>query len=700
MVEIHYDSNLVIASIFIAFLASYLAISVEQLLFQKFYKNYRKMIITISGMILGFAVWSMHLVGTLAGHLPQDFYFDPALTFLSYLIAAIASIFSIRLTTRPTLPLARLLTGAILMGLGMSGMHYVGMMGLIIPGYHLHYDLFLVVVSVLTAIAGAALAFWLTFKYKIAQSNHHVALKMMVTLIMAMSIVAMHYLGMGAAYYHPEMAEVVSVLSPYQLSKGLLLFTIIVIASLIVLMALAVASLELRLEQRDFQLSEVSKELATQALQDNLTKLPNRLFLLDYAQMLFQQHQACAQKIAWLYIDLDRFKSINDAFGHSAGDQLLVQIANRIQRHLTAQQKLLRIGGDEFLLVVEQTDADGASVLAERVLQHLQDGFLIAGKEIKISASIGIAIYPEHGTQLQDLLMHADAAMLMSKEQGRNTHSVFHSTLEQQESHSQSKLMNDLYKAVEEEQFVLFYQPKFTTDYRICGVEALIRWKHPTLGLLTPNLFIQGAEKTGLIIRMGYWALEQACKQIQQWQRLGKPFYPIAVNLSAIQFEHKHLFTTLEKLLKQYQVQPQHLVIEITESTAMHHIELSIRSFERLRQMGLRIAIDDFGTGHSSFMYLKRLPVDELKIDRGFINELKPGSKDEMILESIIHLALKLGLTVTAEGVETPLQADILTRLGCKQLQGFLLGMPVDVERLDMYLAETDTGAYPLLQSS
>ena len=198
-------------------------------------------------------------------------------------------------------------------------------------------------------------------------------------------------------------------------------------------------------------------------------------------------------------------------------------------------------------------------------------------------------------------------------------------------------------------------------------------------------MFIDGAEKTGLIIPMGYWALEQACQQIQKWEQNNSAFYPIAVNLSALQFENKKLFSVLEQLLEQYQIQPHHLILEITESTAMHHIDSSIRTLERLRKLGIRIAIDDFGTGYSSFLYLKDLPVDELKIDRGFLIDLQPNSKEEAILESIIHLAAKLGLIVTAEGVETQQQADILTSLGCHQLQGYLLGTPVNVESLVLH---------------
>ncbi len=697
MVDVDYDSSLVIASVIVAFLASYLAFSVEQFLFQKLYTKHEKTVLLASGLFLGFAIWSMHIVGILACQLPAGFYFDPALTVLSYIVAVVASTFSIWLTTRSTLPMPRLIIGAIFMGLGISGMHYIGMLGLILPNHQVRYDAVLVVCSLLIAMSGSGLSFWLAFKYKMIYAPYKWQLKVGITAMLALSIVAMHYVGMAAAHFHMQ-SELLPILGQMPAGQGLLLFTIIFITSLILLAVFAVAILDLRLEERNNQLLAANKELANLAMQDNLTKLPNRLFLIDYAQMLMNEYRDSAQKIAWIYIDLDRFKAINDAFGHHVGDQLLTHLTSRIQRHLTNEQKLLRIGGDEFLLVAENSSPEEAIQMAEKVLQWIQDGFLIAGKDINISASIGIAMYPEHGNNPQDLLINADAAMLMSKEQGRNTYSMFNYTLDQQESKSQSKLINDLYKAVEEEQFVLFYQPKFTTDYKICGVEALIRWKHPTLGLLTPNMFIQGAEKTGLIIRMGYWALEQACKQIHAWEQSGEPFFPIAVNLSAIQFEHKHLFTTLEKLLAQYKIQPEHLIIEITESTAMHHIELSIRTFERLRHMGIRIAIDDFGTGHSSFLYLKKLPVDELKIDRGFIRDLQAGSKDEMILESIIQLAIKLGLTVTAEGVETPLQAEILTRLGCQQLQGFLLGMPVDLERLNIFLSDLDRTAYPLLQ--
>ena len=678
MVHVDYDSTWVIVSILVAVATCYAAVSMEELVFKAAYKKFEKSILVTSGLTLGLAISAMHFIGMLASHLPEGYHFDISLTVLSYLIGATASVFAVWLTTRPTLPMPRLILGALFLGLGISGMHYTGMLALSVEHHQLRYDPLLVICSVLIAVCGSGLSCLFVFKYKTAV-KYKTALKAVVAILMAFSIVGMHYTGMAATYFDTGFAEA---LGSAQTEQAVLLFTIIFITSLVFVAGFAVAVLEARLEERNQQLVRINKELATQSLHDSLTKLPNRLYLTDYAEVIFSHHRLREEKAAFLYVDLDRFKSVNDAFGHHIGDQLLIQMANRLHEKLSSSHKLFRIGGDEFVLISENTDVNQAMLLAEEVLHFIQEAYLIATKEINISASLGIAMYPEHGTNVQDLLINADVAMLASKEQGRNTFTVFHSATDQQDVRSQSKLINDLYKAVDEQQFVLFYQPKFTANYQVCGVEALIRWKHPSLGLLTPQMFIEGAEKTGLIIPMGYWALEQACQQIQKWERSNSPFYPIAVNLSALQFENKKLFSVLEQLLEQYQIQPHNLILEITESTAMHHIDSSIRTLERLRKLGIRIAIDDFGTGYSSFLYLKDLPVDELKIDRGFLIDLQPNSKEEAILESIIHLAAKLGLIVTAEGVETQQQADILTNLGCNQLQGYLLGMPVNVENL------------------
>ncbi len=526
MVHIYYDFSLVIGSVIVAILACYFAVSIEQSLFRGLRQQYEKILLVISGCMLSAAIWSIHFVGMLACRLPADYSFDYGLTFLSYVIAFIASIFAVWLTTRATLPFLRLVLGAVLTGLGIAGMHYTGMMGLVIDQHEIYYDPLLVAFSVLIAIVGSGLSFWLTFKYKNAV-HKMLHIKALIALIMALTLVGMHYMGMAsAAFYSIDANQLVS---NYKNAQGLILFSIIFVISSILVAAFTVAILEQRLEARNKQLFAANRELANQAVQDNLTRLPNRLFLAEYSHLLFTQHRCRDEKIAFLYINLDRFKAVNDVFGHHVGDQLLVQLAARIQRILAENEKLLRIGSDEFLMVLESASIEHAVEKSEQVLRLIQDSFLIAGKEINISSSIGIAMYPDHGNNLQDLLINADAAMLMSKYQGRNTYSVFNYSVGQQEAKSQTKLINDLYKAVEEKQFILFYQPKFTTKSRkICGVEALIRWNHPRLGLLTPNMFIEGAEKTGLIIQMGYWALEQAFKQIQIWEQSDSNYFPLA----------------------------------------------------------------------------------------------------------------------------------------------------------------------------
>ncbi|MFV5507603.1 putative bifunctional diguanylate cyclase/phosphodiesterase [Acinetobacter sp. 197] len=605
---------------------------------------------------------------------------DITLVTASILSALIACYLIIRIkkfasgAAQPNVKTFSLMLTAMLLGLLIWLIHFIGLTAsFMLHTYEIDWGILLL--SVLVVCFAAIFIFWLSTRK--TWSFFRIVL---VTGIIALGIFGMHYISMMAFNFT---ASNVLQFPQFTHTQDQLFLAIILMSGLLLLTLICIVVSELRVGSRNRQLAWANQQIENQTIQDNLTKLPNRLYLAEYANKLFsdqpQQHE-----IAFLYIDLDRFKAVNDVFGHLVGDQLLIQLTTRIHQLLGHHSKLLRIGGDEFLLVLENTSVTKAAKMSEKILELIQESFLIEGKSIHISGSIGIAMYPEHGKNLQDLLVNADAAMLSSKYQGRNTYSVFNYSTDQDESKSQSTLINDLYKAVEEQQFVLFYQPKFRTrDRSLCGVEALIRWNHPQFGLLGPNLFINAAEKTGLIIQMGYWALELACQQIQKWQDTHTEFFPVAVNLSAVQFEHKQLFSTLEKLFAQYKISPRHLMIEITESTAMHHIDVSIRSFKRLRQMGIRLAIDDFGTGHSSFLYLKNLAVDELKIDREFIKNLAVGSKEEIILESIIQLAMKLGLVVTAEGVETEAQAEILTRLGCEQLQGFLLGLPVDEQRLE-----------------
>lgn len=684
MIHIDYDTDLVIGSIVVALLACYSALSIADFLTRNTaHKNkyLRSGSVVVSGFFFAIAIWLMHFIGLFAFHFPAIYGFDYQLTIISFVIAFIASTFAIAQMTKVPLNWLRLILATVFMGLGSIGMHYVGMMGLVIDGYTRYYNLLMVSLSVVVTFLGIGLTFWVAYFYK-EKIRSSIQYRLLLTIMMVASIASMHFIGMSSTSLHVDHASTLETLS--QQNQYVILFLLIFITSLIFAVSFIVTLFEQRVQDRDDQLITINRQLLKQSMQDYLTKLPNRLALNEYTQVLFSKLRLKQKSSAFLYIDLDRFKVINDVFGHHMGDQLLIQFANKIHMNLTEQEKIFRIGGDEFLYIIEEVDEAGAIESLEKIQNLLQDGFLIAGKKIHVSASIGVAIFPNHGENLQELMVNADIAMLKAKQQGRNSYTIFGYNQDQAESKHQIALINDLYKAIDEQQFVLLYQAKFKTDdFSICGVEALIRWHHPIYGCIGPDQFIQEAEQTGLIIQIGYWVLEEACRQIKMWEEQNLNLFPVSVNLSVAQFEHQHLFTFLEDLFERYQIKKGHLMIEITESVAMQHIKTSLKSFMRLREMGILLAIDDFGTGHSSFLYLKELPVDELKIDRAFIKDLAENQKDEMIIESIIKIASAFNLNVTAEGVETQEQVNILQKLNCHYLQGYFCSRPVVAQQLE-----------------
>lgn len=677
MVHLSYDYNWVIGSVLVAIAACYLAVYTEQRIFSSKEMKRKLVWVFTGGLVIGVGIWSMHFMGMLACQMPVDISFEPILSIISLLIAVSAATFSLWLTTYETLPLARLILGSVLRGLGIAGMHYTGMASIQSEAV-IQYDYLVVALSILFGICASGSALWLGFKLRHRFESSFVA-RFVVAVVMGLSIVGVHYIAMEATQIHYMGHLGHSMMTS---NYGVTALTIIFISCAFFFAFFAVSMLEIKLEQRSILLEQANKKLANIALHDNLTRLPNRLYLDDYAKMVIAKHRQGNEKFALMFIDLDGFKAINDAFGHQIGDELLLTVVNRLEKYKDDNNVLFRIGGDEFLLVKHQTYAEQALHFSEELLEVLSEPYVLSSREISISASIGVAIYPDHGTNIQDLLINADAAMYQAKDQGRNSSSIFSYSMNY-ESQMQIKLLNDLYHAIDDRQLVLFYQPKFMAKGReICGTEALIRWNHPTLGLLTPNKFIDVAEKTGIIVPIGYWVIQEACRQIGIWTKQYGHSYPVSINLSALQFEHPQLLDKITEALHDFKVDPSLLVIEITESTAMRHIEKSIRTFQELQKIGVKIAIDDFGTGHSSFLYLKDLPVDELKIDRGFLTNLHPKSKEEIILSSIVNLASRLELSVTAEGVENIEQADILTTLGCDQLQGFLLGRPVEAYKI------------------
>ena len=396
-----------------------------------------------------------------------------------------------------------------------------------------------------------------------------------------------------------------------------------------------------------------------------------------------------------MFIDLDGFKPVNDAFGHHLGDRLLREVAQRLRQQLRGQDTLARIGGDEFVMLVRLAEANDAPQVAARQVSLLSRSFQVDEHQLQISASIGIALYPGNGVSAEELLMNADAAMYHAKGAGKNGYSFFDVSMNTN-ARKQLQLLQDLRQALAQQQFSLHYQPKIdASNGQPVGAEALLRWEHPQQGLLMPDAFIGVAEKTGLIIPIGEWVLNEACRQMRVWFDQGYSHWRVAVNLSALQFCHKGLVDSVACALARHQLPANSLTLEITETTAMSDADASMTVLQQLSLMGVDLSIDDFGTGYSSLMYLKRLPANELKIDRGFVRDLEHDSDDAAIVSAIVALGQALGLRIVAEGVETDTQQSFLTTLGCDALQGYLLGHPKPAQQFmaDIHRVQQTAGS-------
>lgn len=673
-----YSPALVLISLFVAILASYTALDLTGRIATA---KGRAVYLWMAGgaLAMGIGVWSMHFIGMLAFSLPIALGYDMGITALSLLIAVLSSGFALWLVNQPRLPAWQLGFGALIMGAGISTMHYTGMAAMrMMPG--IDYDPTLFTASLLIAVGASAAALWIAFKLR--RNTPYVRLaRSAAAVVMGVAIVGMHYTGMAAARFADGSFCGASVdgLSGTGLDNLVLVTTLAILA-----FALLTSLLDARLEARTAVLADslslANQELTHLALHDTLTGLPNRTLLADRIQQATQLVAEQGGCFALMFIDLDGFKPVNDAFGHHLGDQLLREVGLRLREDLRSQDTLARIGGDEFVLLVQLSQPDDALRLAERQVGLINQSFRVAEHDLSISASVGIALFPGNGATPQELLMNADAAMYHAKSMGKNGYSFFDVSMNTN-ARKQLQLLQDLRKAVEQQQLRLYYQPKFDAlSGRAIGAEALLRWEHPQHGLLLPDKFIELAEKTGVIIAIGDWVLNEACRQMQVWYAQGYRDWRIAVNLSALQFCHAGLVTSVANALQRHQLPANSLTLEITETTAMSDADASMRVLQELSEMGVDLSIDDFGTGYSSLMYLKRLPANELKIDRGFVRDLEHDSDDAAIVSAIVALGQALGLRIVAEGVETDMQQDFLTRLGCNSLQGYLLGQPLPAD--------------------
>ncbi|MCA1645514.1 MAG: EAL domain-containing protein, partial [Chloroflexi bacterium] len=443
------------------------------------------------------------------------------------------------------------------------------------------------------------------------------------------------------------------------------------------------------------ELRQARDEAQQQALHDALTGLPNRTLLRDRLQQAILVGEREKTRVALLTMDLDRFKDVNDTLGHHTGDELLQQVGERLRAVLRASDTVARMGGDEFAVILPTAgSAESAAQVTQSLVKVLEQSFTLAGHAVSVGASIGIAMYPDHGTDVKTLLRHADVAMYVAK-RGGSGHAVYSW---EQDAHDPERLgmIGELRSAIENDELVLHYQPKISLRTGRCdGVEALVRWQHPQRGLIQPESFISLAEQTGLIRPLTHWVIQAALRQHRAWLDLGLNI-TVGVNLSMRNLHDPDLLDHVTELLAAAGVHASALKLEVTESALMTDPQRALGSLARLRAIGVQVAIDDFGTGLASLSYLKRMPVQEIKLDRSFVGEMRTDRSDYTIVRSTIELAHDLGLRVIAEGVEDQETWDLLVGLGCDLAQGYHMSRPLAEADLQRWLAaEADPGPLP-----
>lgn len=644
-------------------------------------------------VVMGTGIWAMHFLGMQAFELPVALGFTGGLTLLSWLAAVAASAMALGLASLPHVGRWHILFGAAFMGAGISGMHYIGMRAMQMS-IDIVWDPALVVLSVAIAVVASATAL-LIFRWLIhlRHDRQRAWYQAMAALVMGLAICGMHYTGMAAASF-PEGAVCLSagglggagLTAMVVLSTGMLLLSTLFTSVLDARLQSTARQLNASLQESNARLTAANAQLQKQAFADPLTLLPNRLLFedrLSHALRLLDRsrQRGAGPRLAVMFVDLDGFKPINDSFGHAAGDAILRSAAERLRLQARDSDTVARVGGDEFLILLENLD-DPADCLAvaHRLLHALGQPFEVAGKTVQIACSIGIVVYPDHGER-DKLVANADAAMYAAKRAGGNSYALFESHMDS-DATAQLSLQQDLRQAIARGELALHYQPKIDARRgRINGVEALLRWRHPERGNVSPAEFIPVAERFGLIAQLGNWVIEEACRQMAAWNWDGLRMR-VAINLSAYQLRESGLAERIRDALQRHGVPASHLLCEITESVAMEDTRATQRTIEELGRIGVYLSIDDFGTGYSSLHYLRSLPARQLKIDRSFVRDLEEQEDARAVVDAVVRLAHALGLRVVAEGVETAGQRDILAAMHCDELQGFFFARPMPADAL------------------
>ena len=677
-----YNPSLVILSVLVAVFVSNTALSLSSRVAHA--RAPHKSLWLLGGSLaMGSGIWATHFIGMLAVTLPIRLSYDLATTLGSLLIAVLTSRAALGLVGVPRPAMKRLLLSACLLGSGISAMHYAGMAAIqIVP--MITYEPRLLALSVAVAVAASFMALYL-FRRPRGKPGRKLIARASAALMMGFAIAGMHYTAMAASRF--ARGAYCPGKSGADGTTLAILVTAMAFAILTITTVLLVYDgyLHSRTRRYNEQLEAANARLQHAANYDPLTGLPNRLMLSRLMAELIGAPQP-RPPFAVILIDLDRFKDVNDSLGHLAGDELLRKMSERVQAHLRLGDTLFRLGGDEFVLLAAVRTRAEAEHMAVRVQRAIAEPLALAGLDVHVSASIGIASYPDDGADGSSLLQRADTAMYHVKSNGRNG-VQFYSSEMNTKSRQRLEVDDGLRKALAASEFELHYQPKVNIRTgRMAGAEALLRWRHPTRGLIAPAQFIPLAEETGLIVQLGEWALREACKQARSWQLGEVGPVRIAVNVSAQQFRNSNFASIVDQALRVANLDPTLLELELTESALMSDPEASIRLLQSLAARGIAISLDDFGTGYSSLSHLRRLPLTKLKIDRSFVQELGEDESSGQIVRAIISLAHNLHLRVIAEGVETAEQLRFLREAGCDEHQGYLCSPPIPSREFEQLL--------------
>ena len=430
--------------------------------------------------------------------------------------------------------------------------------------------------------------------------------------------------------------------------------------------------------QRTLRHREHQRQIEYLASHDALTGLFNRAVIDQLIGRGIDSALRFGRRMAVLFMDMDMFKDINDSMGHETGDLVLREVADRLRRNLRASDPVIRHGGDEFVIILNDLETpENAAVLTSKLLDALGRPFVVQNVSLNLSASIGVAIFPDDGDNPSLLLSNADSALYRAKANGRSDFSFYHDSMNA-ETMAHLSLGGELREALAQGQFVLHYQPQYSfSEARVVGCEALVHWQHPLRGLLAPGEFLTIAEKSGFIVTLGEWVLREACRQSSEWRKIGLIDFPVAVNLSAVQLRKPGLAEAIRQALDDFGLPPKTIELELTESAFVENVAETSKILQSLKELGVRLSIDDFGTGYSSLAYLKRFDPDILKIDRSFVSDVETDPNDLAIVNAVIGLGKSLGFRVIAEGIETESQARLLERLGCHEIQGYFFSRPL-----------------------